>query len=119
MTFPVSDPVPEGAARCLVVDDEPGVRRALTRLFRQQGFACLEAGTGQEALDLLASTGEVPLIVSDMRMPELDGMGLLQEAHAVQLGHSDRKSTRLNSSHVKISYAVFCLKKKKGSAEDG
>src|SRR5690606_40546353 len=27
--------------------------------------------------------------------------------------HQDRKSTRLNSSHVKISYAVFCLKKKK------
>src|SRR5690606_41650597 len=26
--------------------------------------------------------------------------------------HPDRKSTRLNSSHVKISYAVFCLKKK-------
>src|SRR5437763_5702491 len=29
------------------------------------------------------------------------------------LGHSDRKSTRLNSSHRCISYAVFCLKKKK------
>src|SRR5690606_39779673 len=29
------------------------------------------------------------------------------------LAHRDRKSTRLNSSHVKISYAVFCLKKKK------
>src|SRR5690554_7147549 len=28
-------------------------------------------------------------------------------------GHGDRKSTRLNSSHVRISYAVFCLKKKK------
>src|SRR6266700_5878798 len=28
-------------------------------------------------------------------------------------GMADRKSTRLNSSHVKISYAVFCLKKKK------
>src|SRR3989442_5395937 len=27
-------------------------------------------------------------------------------------GHLDRKSTRLNSSHVRISYAVFCLKKK-------
>src|SRR5690349_22413741 len=27
--------------------------------------------------------------------------------------HADRKSTRLNSSHVEISYAVFCLKKKK------
>src|SRR5690625_6078822 len=29
-----------------------------------------------------------------------------------QLSHIDRKSTRLNSSHVAISYAVFCLKKK-------
>src|SRR5690606_40095983 len=31
----------------------------------------------------------------------------------------DRKSTRLNSSHVKISYAVFCLKKKKGDRRVG
>src|SRR5690606_41991041 len=31
----------------------------------------------------------------------------------VQILKTDRKSTRLNSSHVKISYAVFCLKKKK------
>src|SRR5690606_40898395 len=30
-----------------------------------------------------------------------------------EYSHLDRKSTRLNSSHVKISYAVFCLKKKK------
>src|SRR3712207_9043595 len=34
---------------------------------------------------------------------------------AVPLGTSDRKSTRLNSSHANISYAVFCLKKKKNS----
>src|SRR2546430_4974421 len=31
----------------------------------------------------------------------------------------DRKSTRLNSSHSQISYAVFCLKKKKSEIEDG
>src|SRR3712207_7982804 len=31
-------------------------------------------------------------------------------------GHQDRKSTRLNSSHANISYAVFCLKKKKKNA---
>src|SRR5436309_10876980 len=35
-------------------------------------------------------------------------------APAVVCPRPDRKSTRLNSSHVKISYAVFCLKKKKG-----
>src|SRR5690606_40682835 len=33
-------------------------------------------------------------------------------------GVADRKSTRLNSSHVKISYAVFCLKKKKEKDEE-
>src|SRR5690606_39733036 len=42
--------------------------------------------------------------------------GRLGEVPAVQgevgEAHQDRKSTRLNSSHVKISYAVFCLKKK-------
>src|SRR5207249_9661337 len=44
---------------------------------------------------------------------------LQQEAHDpslrrnLQQHHKDRKSTRLNSSHVSISYAVFCLKKKK------
>src|SRR3989442_15435427 len=32
--------------------------------------------------------------------------------------HADRKSTRLNSSHVRISYAVFCLKKKKKKEEN-
>src|SRR5690349_23082038 len=33
-------------------------------------------------------------------------------AHPQKTGREDRKSTRLNSSHVEISYAVFCLKKK-------
>src|SRR3712207_7703218 len=35
------------------------------------------------------------------------------EGSYVQRGQVDRKSTRLNSSHANISYAVFCLKKKK------
>src|SRR5690554_6976471 len=36
----------------------------------------------------------------------------------IVLGLLDRKSTRLNSSHVRISYAVFCLKKKKKTKND-
>src|SRR5690606_39278546 len=39
-------------------------------------------------------------------------------AAAGDLPERDRKSTRLNSSHVKISYAVFCLKKKKNSRKN-
>src|SRR5690606_41128658 len=37
----------------------------------------------------------------------------VESTHRTQAVRPDRKSTRLNSSHVKISYAVFCLKKKK------
>src|SRR3989442_9084018 len=35
-----------------------------------------------------------------------------RDSHMGRHSHVDRKSTRLNSSHVRISYAVFCLKKK-------
>src|SRR5690349_24922484 len=38
---------------------------------------------------------------------------LRHAAHGDHVLRADRKSTRLNSSHVEISYAVFCLKKKK------
>ncbi|HEX6643764.1 MAG TPA: HD domain-containing phosphohydrolase [Gemmatimonadales bacterium] len=105
MTVAESGPAPEGAARCLVVDDEPGVRRALTRLFRQQGFACLEAATGREALDLLGELGDVPLIVSDMRMPEMDGMGLLLEVRRL---HPDT-AVILLSGATDTATAVECL----------
>src|SRR2546427_740231 len=46
----------------------------------------------------------------------LHGLGIVtRHAPAIR----DRKSTRLNSSHSQISYAVFCLKKKKKNATDG
>src|SRR5690606_41335785 len=41
----------------------------------------------------------------------LVSVALIRLAHFFELLGEDRKSTRLNSSHVKISYAVFCLKK--------
>src|SRR3712207_8827874 len=44
---------------------------------------------------------------------EVGGLEQRDDLVAVQLARLDRKSTRLNSSHANISYAVFCLKKKK------
>src|SRR5437773_6050390 len=43
---------------------------------------------------------------------KMGGTGSKREDHVLTL-RADRKSTRLNSSHITISYAVFCLKKKK------
>src|SRR2546427_6028402 len=46
------------------------------------------------------------------------GIGVSALSAALSWGPADRKSTRLNSSHSQISYAVFCLKKKKNTDED-
>src|SRR5690606_41844407 len=56
----------------------------------------------------LEVSGTIQQPKSTIRPPE--GMS---ESESMAILLTDRKSTRLNSSHVKISYAVFCLKKKK------
>src|SRR3712207_7574048 len=53
---------------------------------------------------------QAPLHVGDGEEHRVDGAGLHRVLEIVE---RDRKSTRLNSSHANISYAVFCLKKKK------
>jgi putative two-component system response regulator len=68
-----------GSARCLVVDDDPLVRRTLVRILRGQGLAALEAGSGAEALDILAAQGPIPFVLSDVYMPGLTGLDLLRE----------------------------------------
>jgi putative two-component system response regulator len=73
------DAMSQGAGlACLVVDDEPRLRRVLVRLLEGEGFRCQEAGSGVEALKVLEST-PVPLVISDLRMPEMDGVALLRE----------------------------------------
>ena len=64
--------------RCLVVDDEPRLRRVLVRLLEGEGFTCAEAGSGVEALKELEQA-PAPLVISDLRMPEMDGVTLLRE----------------------------------------
>src|SRR3712207_7866553 len=72
-----------------------------------------EIGQASEALD------SVPLLAaavseSGIEAPDLEGLAALVEGEIdAPEWVADRKSTRLNSSHANISYAVFCLKKKK------
>lgn len=73
-------PVP-GQTRCLIVDDDPNLRRVLTRLMQSDGFDCEEAGSGFEALVALQRR-PATLVLTDLNMPELDGIGLLREIRA-------------------------------------
>ncbi|HEX6250102.1 MAG TPA: HD domain-containing phosphohydrolase [Gemmatimonadaceae bacterium] len=66
--------------RCVVADDEPRLRQVLVRVMRGEGFVCEEAGTGVEALAQLAQA-PTALLLTDLRMPEMDGMELLTAVH--------------------------------------
>lgn len=60
----------------LVVDDEQGMRELLTVLLEHQGYRVITASDGEQALDLVAHQSP-DLVISDVRMPRMDGIGLL------------------------------------------
>src|SRR5690625_5781917 len=66
----------------------------------------------QRHLEAHGAIAEARIILVKGRREQLAVVATLTEAGQAQLASGDRKSTRLNSSHVAISYAVFCLKTK-------
>src|SRR5437870_8289521 len=81
-----------------------------TTLFRSMVFdeitlVMLDLLIGNHEFDVAAEAG-----IDAIDHLALPNLALQRLAPAAEVG--DRKSTRLNSSHVAISYAVFCLKKK-------
>lgn len=70
----------ETAARILVVDDDPVVRRSLVRVLEQERYEVAEAASGEEAIHKL-DAGAYALVALDMRMPRLGGMTVLQHVH--------------------------------------
>ncbi|MGH7535793.1 MAG: HD-GYP domain-containing protein, partial [Gemmatimonadales bacterium] len=93
-------------ARCLVVDDDPQVRHALARVIEAHGLASREAASGREALDLLQREGEIPLCISDIYMPEMDGVTFLREALRL---YPDMAILMLTGV-AEVTTAVECLK---------
>src|SRR2546422_8196939 len=84
-----------------------------TTLFRSRGGGALvelvHLGVG-----IAHANAERAHACRDRRFAHADGAGEAEDQHQRGQIYGDRKSTRLNSSHGYISYAVFCLKKKKG-----
>jgi DNA-binding NtrC family response regulator len=64
--------------RILIVDDEDGMRRLLGRVLTREGYETSTVGSGAEALRLVANE-RFDLVVTDIKMPEMDGLQLLEE----------------------------------------
>lgn len=65
----------------LFVDDEPSILSALRRLFRPHGYRIFVAESGASGLTILEQE-TIDLVISDMRMPEMDGASFLKQVRA-------------------------------------
>jgi len=77
----MSEIVTETSATILFVDDEANILSSLRRLFRPQGYRILIAEGGAQGLEIMANE-QVDLVVSDMRMPEMNGAQFLEKVRA-------------------------------------
>ncbi len=67
--------------KILIVDDEEKMRRILEIMLQQMGFQISQAGNGLEALENIKHE-KIDLVITDLKMPKLDGMGLLKQLRA-------------------------------------
>lgn len=91
----------EGRVTVLLVDDEPAILLLLGRLLRDEEMDVLLAHSGQQGLELLREHPEIGVIVSDLKMPEMDGVRFLEQAkerapmaiRIILTGYADLKTT--------------------------
>ncbi|MEP7122192.1 MAG: EAL domain-containing protein [Byssovorax sp.] len=77
-------PAPEPKGRLLVVDDEPAIVKAYTRVLTREGYEVRGATDGVRAKELLGE-GSFDVIISDVCMPGMDGLELLRTVRAVDV----------------------------------
>lgn len=96
--------MPDAVSYCVIADDEPRLRHALVRVMTAEGFTCLEAGSGVEALERLS---QVPatLLLTDYRMPEMDGFELLRKVRV----HYPDLAVILITAVAEVDVAIECL----------
>ena len=96
------------AEKILVVDDDPTQRRILTGLLGKMGYEPAEAEGGESALAMLNAPGgsDIRLVVLDLVMPDLDGMGVLERLSTKQ----DRPPVIVQTAHGGIDTVVSAMR---------
>jgi len=89
------------AKHILVADDEASIRTVLRDLLEEEGFQVSEAATGQQVMKALADGG-YDLIMTDIRMPEMDGLAVLKELHTKKTDVPVIVMTAHNSANIAI-----------------
>jgi DNA-binding NtrC family response regulator len=94
--------------RILVVDDDPAQRRILEELLKRFGFETKSAGSGAQALHLLDAPdrGAISLVLLDLVMPDLDGLGVLERL----AGMSGAPPVIVQTAHGSLDHAISAMR---------
>src|SRR5256885_17124118 len=99
-----------------IVDDDEVTRSYFDAVLSTANVRCCRVESASSFLEMY-DPDQPGCLLLDVQMPGMTGPELQHELNLrgaiIPVIFIDRKSTRLNSSHLVISYAVFCLKKKK------
>jgi CheY-like chemotaxis protein len=80
-TAPADESAAPDTGRILIADDDPQMRRLIRIVLQRDGFEVVEANDGLDALDVIEQ-GRVDLVILDVDMPRLNGLGVLEEIRA-------------------------------------
>jgi nitrogen regulation protein NR(I) len=92
-------------ATVLIADDESNLRKVLCALLAKDGHETVAVPDGEAALELV-KTGDVDILITDLRMPGLDGLGLLREVKVVEPG----LPVIVITAHGSVDTAVSAMK---------
>jgi two-component system chemotaxis response regulator CheY len=66
--------------KILIVDDSAAIRQSISFILKQEGYDTVEATDGLEGLSALGTANAFDLIITDVNMPNLDGIGFIRKA---------------------------------------
>lgn len=90
----------------LVVDDEPNIRRVLEAVLAKDGYTVLTAENGKKGLDVLSSQSAIDVLISDLIMPDINGVELLAAAKEI----NPNLPVLMITAHGTIKSAVDAMK---------
>lgn len=90
----------------VIADDEPNIRRVLEAALTREGYNVITAENGKKALDVISSTPQIDILISDLIMPDINGVELLEAAREIDPG----MSVLMITAHGTIKTAVDAMR---------
>jgi CheY-like chemotaxis protein len=95
--------------RVLIIDDDPAMLRLVHAVLEANGYSCLTAASAEQALGILSATPSIPIAISDISMPGMDGIVFLERISS-QPGAFPPPRVIFLTAYPRLDFAVAALR---------